>query len=436
MKKIFIISIILLLSSCAAVQEFRQDVLNQEKPLAGNRIAVIEKTELKADLAAIGKQVILPQASKQINWLSSDLLPIPANQNILYSGKFKSITTIDFGKAADKYMSYRFTPVIVDGYIYLMDKTGYISAFDEKSRKKIWSLSLHKEKKKADIMLSSISHHEGYLYVSTGDNSIYAIDAKTGQIKWQKYFDYQVRSIADFYKNKVIIRTFDNSLYALNKESGKVEWVYIGAADQTAYFGMASAKVSGNLVATPDTSGDLTLLRAEDGYEIWGVNLAKNYNQLREVGLRDIKSSPIFIDKTIYIAGKNSSFAAIDINSGNKIWETKISSNKSPLVIGDFLVIITDDNQLTLISRKNGAISWVKNLAELTKSAKKIKFSAPLVINGSIFIASNKGELLEISIKDGSLIETRNIAKDAESLSIAGDKLYILTNNGKVEVME
>ena len=74
-----------------------------------------------------------------------------------------------------------------------------------------------------------------------------------------------------------------------------------------------------------------------------------------------VYSSPTIQDNKLYVTSWNGDVAKIDVDSGNKLWETNIgwSSESSP-IINDDMVFVGSDEGLFAINKETGDIKWQK----------------------------------------------------------------------------
>jgi len=124
----------------------------------------------------------------------------------------------------------------------------------------------------------------GTLFISTGNDSVYAIDAQTGKERWR--FVYPVAHAPAFYVNrgvallegKVYIGTLDGHLIALDARNGQVVWDVLGVHDpKTSFYSMAPVAYK-NLILIGVSNGDwggrgyVTAFSAATGARVWEWN--------------------------------------------------------------------------------------------------------------------------------------------------------------------
>ena len=146
----------------------------------------------------------------------------------------------------------------------------------------VWSFSFGGEKQRGQESQPII--HDGTIYVTGSYSRLYAVDAKTGQKKWQ--YDHRlpegimpccdvVNRGAAIYKDKVYFATLDARLVALNKDTGKVVWSKKIADYQAGYSATAAPLIVDGKIITGNSGGEFGVVGAveardaETGELIW-----------------------------------------------------------------------------------------------------------------------------------------------------------------------
>jgi len=122
---------------------------------------------------------------------------------------------------------------------------------------------------------------QGTVYVSTGNDSVYAIDAQTGAERW--YFAYPVSHAVAFWVNrgvallegKVYLGTLNGHVIALDARTGEMLWDVIGVHDlKNSFYSMAPVAYK-NLILIGASNGDwggsgyITAFSAATGGRVW-----------------------------------------------------------------------------------------------------------------------------------------------------------------------
>ena len=92
-----------------------------------------------------------------------------------------------------------------------------------------------------------------------------------------------------------------------------------------------------------------------------------------------LKLSDIVSDKdSIFVSNNNSQFFSIDLLSGAINWKQDLSSELRPAIIGNYLVTISDNGLLVVMSKETGQIIRIndlfKNIREKRKKISTYRF--------------------------------------------------------------
>ncbi|PWC35561.1 methanol/ethanol family PQQ-dependent dehydrogenase [Azospirillum sp. TSO22-1] len=145
-----------------------------------------------------------------------------------------------------------------------------------------WSFSFGGEKQRGQEAQPLV--HDGVMYVTGSYSRLFAVDARTGQKKWQ--YDHRlpegimpccdvVNRGAAIHGNKVYFTTLDARLVALDKDTGKVVWNKKLADYQAGYSNTAAPLVVEGKVITGNSGGEFGIVGmveardAETGELVW-----------------------------------------------------------------------------------------------------------------------------------------------------------------------
>jgi len=146
----------------------------------------------------------------------------------------------------------------------------------------VWSFSFGGEKQRGQEAQPLI--HDGVMYVTGSYSRLFAVDARTGQKKWQ--YDHRlpegimpccdvVNRGAAIHGNKIYFTTLDARLVALDKETGKVVWNKKMADYQAGYSNTAAPLIVDGKVITGNSGGEFGIIGmveardAETGELVW-----------------------------------------------------------------------------------------------------------------------------------------------------------------------
>lgn len=202
------------------------------------------------------------------------------------------------------------TPVVVDGIVYYpQDSTGdSLYALDAATGDIIW-------KYRTGYTDDAVTVKEGFLYTSS--DSLWCLNAVTGQRIWANGEATSAAStpaVDDYFVyncNPSYSGSPSTDVYCLDRYTGAVEWTVnvpgYAASCLTIYSGM---------LLMPTWQGPLYALDLGDGSVIW-----ENHDS----GTGYWDSSPVMVDDVLYILGDDSYARALDPFNGDEIWSALIT---------------------------------------------------------------------------------------------------------------
>lgn len=142
--------------------------------------------------------------------------------------------------------------------------------------KRVWKFKISDN---SPIETAPIVWH-GTIYITSGNDHVYAVDAKTGKLKWEFKNNPHVISFAAnrgvaLLDGKVYIGTLDGHLIALDAETGKKVWDVVAVHDTSnTFYSMAPVPYK-NMLLLGASNGDwggigyITAFNPDNGKRIW-----------------------------------------------------------------------------------------------------------------------------------------------------------------------
>lgn len=432
---------LLIISACESINPYLPSWIggSSEEKLKGERIAVLEEEKyLQADDNLADKRLILPAPQENLYWYKSQGFQTALPGHIQGPNQLTEHESIDTGWPGRYDKHLKFSPLITKNAIITLDGRGKLSAYDRNNpKKRLWRTPLEQNKHQSNFALSGIATDENLVFATSGGHRIYAVKTETGEIIWSKTVSGITRSAPALNKDFVYINTLNNKLYALSKKDGTIIWTHEGIIENIGTEGVASPLVDNGIVYASYSSGEIYALKADTGKSHWTDALLSGYSKGNFV-LADLDASPAIKDGVIYASSNDGVLAAIDSQNGFRVWEQKVASRTTPWIAGDFLFIISTEEQLLCIERQTGRIYWERKLPAYINQTKKkgrIFWSAPILVGGNLLTVNSEGTLLLLSPENGRTKETHDIGEKVFSpIAIAGNVLYILDNDADLHI--
>jgi outer membrane protein assembly factor BamB len=279
-----------------------------------------------------------------------------------------------------------------------------------------------------------VSYDNGRLYATNGAGDAAALDAKTGAIVWIVRPAGPLRGSPTVANDNVYVVSQDNQLFAINPADGKVRWNGSGSSESAGVLGAAAPAAAQGTVVAGYSSGELTAYRYENGQVVWQDALTRTSISTAVTSLSDIDADPVIDQGRVFAIGQGGRMVAIELITGQRLWEINAAGLSTPWVAGDWIFVVTDDARLLCVSRANGHVKWLTQLPHYHNVKKKsgvVDYSGPVLAGNRLILVSTDGGIVNVSPFDGSVQSTVE-TKMPISLSpiVANNTLFILHENG------
>ncbi|MBC7505091.1 MAG: PQQ-binding-like beta-propeller repeat protein [Sandarakinorhabdus sp.] len=404
----------------------------------GERIPVLNfetKATAEAELAEMA--VVLPIADVNKEWNQPGGSASKFNGHPALPETIAIAWTASIGQGSTATRRLNAGPVVAGGRVFTMDTGGDIRAFDAKSGAVVWNARITLEKRNSNSAFGGgVSVGDNRVFATTGYGIVAAFDAATGKELWRKKLDEPLRGAPSVAGNRVYVLTIDNQLFALNAETGETMWNVAGTVEVAGLLGAAAPAVAQDTVVVGFSSGELNALRSENGRTVWADALARTGRSTAMAALSDIDASPVIDRGRVYAIGHGGRMAALELPTGQRVWERNFAGTSTPWVAGEFVYIVTLEGEVICLTRRDGKVRWVHPLAHY-KSAKKktdpIQWAGPILAGDRLFLVGSNQQMVTMSPYTGEVITTVKLNEAAYLPPIVADNsLFVLTDDGKL----
>ena len=427
------------LTGCESVSGAFDNIFGSSKvPLPGERVAVFgNRSELEPDKEMAGVQIVLPAPAVNDSWPQSGGFANYAMQHLAVSDSPKIIWTADVGAGTSSSRVLTTPPIMADGKVFVKDAQSTVSAFDAETGKLIWRVTLAPEKARdTDEFGGGLSYYGGRLFVTTGFASVFSLDPADGKEIWNSSVSAPVRGAPLVFGDRVFAISIDNKIQALAAVDGSDLWQYTALQEVAGFVGGTSPAGSGEYVVAPFSSGELVGLRLDNGRPVWNESLIGPRGEARAFGnLTDIRGRPV-IDRGVVVAmGSAGQLTAVDLRSGQRVWERGIGGSQTPWPAGRFLFVITANADIAALGRDNGKIKWVTPLTQYQdeKRRKPVLWGGPVLAGDRLLVVGTLGELLAVSPYTGEILGKLDVRDPVRLAPIVANRtIYVLTDSGRL----
>jgi len=379
----------------------------EEVRLPGDRISVLAfDTALEADKALAAETMQLPAPLTNVNWPTSGGRLDHGGGNYTLPAEIKSVWSENIGDGLSPEQPLMAAPVAGFGLIFTMDSDARVTATQLEKGQRVWKSDLAADEERGRATGGGLSLSGETLFAATGYGEVVGLNAKDGAELWRKKLNSPLRSAPTAADGRVYVTTIDNQLLALNAQNGDVIWTHQGFAEAAGLLGAASPAVGHGLVVAAYSSGEVFALRADNGRQLWSDNLAPIRRTSGIATIAAIRGLPVITaDGSIVLAISNAGrMVAIDVRSGQRLWEQKIGGSNTPWVAGDNVFVLSGQAQLVALSLKDGRIRWVQQLKQYENPEERsgaIVWSGPILAGSQLWVTNSKGRLMAFNPVNG-----------------------------------
>jgi len=409
----------------------------KKTPVLGNRVPIlVSENDIKPDPSLANVQVLLPDPVPNNEWTQSGG---NASKSMGHLALGDSVTRawtarIEGGSKRERLGA---APVVADGHLYVMDTNAVVHSFDAATGAAGWSTEIAKDNQNASARFGGgVSYDAGKLYATDGLGDVVALNANDGSEIWRVRPGGPLRGAPTLANGQIYALSQDNQLYAMSEADGKVLWTASGSLESQGVFGVAAPAAAQGTVVAGFSSGELNAYRYENGRSLWGDALSRTAISTSVSSLADIDADPVIDQGQVYAVGQGGRMVALEIVTGQRLWEQDFAGLSTPWVAGEWVFVVTDDAKLVCIARGTGKIRWMSQLRAF-KNEKKHKdaiyWSGPVLAGNKLVLVNSRGEIVFASPQDGSIQRTIE-TKSSFSLPpvVAENTLYLLDHDGQV----
>ena len=318
--------------------------------------------------------------------------------------------------------------------IIFFDNKGSILRFNE-NKDIVWKINNYSKSEKKQNPILFFANNKKTLIVADNISNYYAINIKKGNVLWSKNNTAPFNSQIKIYKDKFFIIDLENVLRAYLINDGTEIWNIRTENSLIRSQKKLSMVIIKGKIYFNNFSGDISAVDIASGELLWQTPTQSNL--IYEEGFF-LKTSDIIADnETLYFSNNKNQFFSLDIETGYIKWEQKINSNLRSTLIDNYIFAISLEGYLIVIEKNTGSIVRVTDIFKnfKVKKRKKIKPTGFIVGNDSIYLSTNDGKLIIIDITTGNVSNIIKIDKDKITRpSIINENMFIITDNSIIKL--
>jgi outer membrane protein assembly factor BamB len=407
-------------------------------PVLGERVPVLTvETDVEVDPATAAMPMNLPAPVANSDWAQSGGNASKSMGHVALGSALAHAFSVSIGEGSSPDARLLAGPVVGDGRVYTIDTRATVRAFDAQTGAEAWASRFGTEEGNNNALFGGgVTYDSGRVYATNGLGFAAALDARNGGIIWQVRPGGPLRGAPTVAGDAVYVMSQDNQIYSLKTANGEANWTSAAALEIAGVFGTAAPAFAQGTVVAGFSSGELNAYRYENGRVVWQDQLASTGIRTSVSSLSDIDADPVIDNGQVFAIGQGGRMVALELTSGQRMWELNISGTSTPWVAGDWVFVVTSDAKLLALHRTTGRVRWINQLPRWRNEKAKrgaISYAGPILAGNRLILASSQGAIINIDPLTGSF-QSQTTVEAGISLPpiVANSTLYVLDDSGRL----
>jgi outer membrane protein assembly factor BamB len=425
----------------AAVAASGCGVFNKPRPktpVLGERIAVLTtEGDIQVDPATAALPMVLPAAVVNSDWAQSGGNAPKSMGHLALGTALGHAFSVQAGRGSSLTARLAAEPIVANGRVYTIDTLGAVRAFDTRNGGLVWASQTPNDRgNESSLYGGGIAYDNGRIYATNGLGYVAALDERTGGILWQVRPGGPLRGAPTVANGALYVISQDNQIYSLRETDGATNWSQPAALEIAGVFGSAAPAVGQGTVVAGFSSGELNAYRYENGRQVWQDALQRTSIRTSVSSLSDIDADPVIDGGQVIALGQGGRMVALELTTGQRMWELNIAGISTPWVAGDWIFVVTDDGKLLCLARSTGRVRWINQLPQFARAKAKrgqISYRGPVLAGGRLLVVGSNGVIVNIDPTTGSYqSQTRVNAGISLAPVVANSTLYVLDDDARL----
>ena len=407
-------------------------------PVLGNRIDVlVSEVGVEVDPETAALPMSLPAPVANAEWAQSGGNASKSVGQVALGDNIAQAFAVQVGEGSEISGKLSAPPVVADGRVYTIGTQATVRASDARTGSQVWSTQFGTEKGNNDSLYGGgVAYDSGRIYATNGLGFVVALDARNGGIIWQVRPGGPLRGSPTVVGDTLYVMSQDNQIYSLKTADGATNWSEAAALEIAGVFGTGSPAVAQGTIVAGFSSGELNAYRYENGRVVWQDALQRTSISTSVSSLSDIDADPVIDRGQVFALGQGGRMVALELISGQRMWELNIAGISTPWVAGDWVFVVTDDAKVIAIARATGKIRWITQLQRFHNESKKrgqISYSGPVLAGGRLWLTATSGALISVDPDKGTVLGQTDVGAPISTPPVIADStLYLVDDNARL----
>ena len=321
---------------------------------------------------------------------------------------------------------YKITPTLVDGVLYVASSDGEVAAISAADGGRLWRVELERP------LSGGVGYHDRSLYLGGADGSVLQLSADDGVVEWEAAVSGEVLAAPAVSDDWVIVQTYDGKLLGFQPGADEPAWTFTSDVPILTLRGTSTPILVGDNAIAGFGDGKVVAVDVNSGNVSWESRIGVPQGSSEIDRIVDIDGAMTQQGIELFVASYQGRVAALDSRTGRKLWQQNVSSVTGTHVGFGNVYVADVDGTLSAFLRPGQGVRW-QNI-ELGYR----QLSRPTPVSSYVATVDFDGYLHLLSQVDGQIVGRTKIGGDAARADMIADsgRLFIFADNGQLLAYE
>lgn len=321
---------------------------------------------------------------------------------------------------------YKITPTLVDGVLYVASSDGEVAAISAADGDRLWRVELERP------LSGGVGYHDRSLYLGGADGSVLQLSADDGVVEWEAAVSGEVLAAPAVSDDWVIVQTYDGKLLGFQSGADEPTWTFTSDVPVLTLRGTSTPILVGGNAIAGFGDGKVIAVDVNSGNVSWESRIGVPQGSSEIDRIVDIDGAMTQQGIELFVASYQGRVAALDNRTGRKLWQQNVSSVTGTHVGFGNVYVADVDGTLSAFLRTGQGVRW-QNI-ELGYR----QLSRPTPVSSYVATVDFDGYLHLLSQVDGQIVGRTKIGGDAARADMIADsgRLIIFSDNGQLLAYE
>ena len=321
---------------------------------------------------------------------------------------------------------YKITPTLVDGVLYVASSDGEVAAISADDGDRLWRVELERP------LSGGVGYHDRSLYLGGADGSVLQLSADDGVVEWEAAVSGEVLAAPAVSDDWVIVQTYDGKLLGFQSGADEPTWTFTSDVPVLTLRGTSTPILVGGNAIAGFGDGKVIAVDVNSGNVSWESRIGVPQGSSEIDRIVDIDGAMTQQGIELFVASYQGRVAALDNRTGRKLWQQNVSSVTGTHVGFGNVYVADVDGTLSAFLRTGQGVRW-QNI-ELGYR----QLSRPTPVSSYVATVDFDGYLHLLSQVDGRIVGRTKIGGDAARADMIADsgRLIIFSDNGQLLAYE